>query len=219
MGYEVGLDVMALNGDDSVRFDKVWTVDHLPVLNRNIPCEEDVKRCPHLRGIEFPKLDGKAIEILIGNDVPEAHWVYEQRRGRRKQPYAVRTPLGWTLIGPLGQTSSSVAQVNFVFGGQEMLSYQFKRLNDAEFSESLLCTKQALSVEDHRALAILESSARKVDGHYQLALPWRFQTPCLPNNRSVAARRLQPSRDVSLLTQLCLRSIKTPSIKTPSINI
>ncbi|KAK2551629.1 hypothetical protein P5673_027396 [Acropora cervicornis] len=191
VGYEVGLDVMALNGDDSVRLDKVWTMDHLPVLNRNIPCEEDVKRWPHLRGIEFPKLDGKAIEILIGNDVPEAHWVFEQRRGRRKQPYAVRTPLGWTLIGPLGQTSSSVAQVNFVCGGQEMLSNQFKRLYDAEFSESLSCTKQALSVEDHRALAILESSARKVDGHYQLALPWRFQTPCLPNNRSVAARRLQ----------------------------
>ncbi|XP_068738151.1 uncharacterized protein, partial [Montipora capricornis] len=30
-----------------------------------------------------------------------------------------------------------------------------------------------------------------VDDHYQLALPWCFQTPCLPNNRSVAARRLQ----------------------------
>ncbi|XP_067030756.1 uncharacterized protein [Acropora muricata] len=161
VGYEVGLDVTALNGDASVRLDK------------------------------FPRLDGKAIEILIGNDVPEAHWVFEQRRGRRKQPYAVRTPLGWTLIGPLGQTSSSVAQVNFVCGGQEMLSNQFKRLYDAEFSESLSCTNQALSVEDHRALAILESSARKVDGHYQLALPWRFQTPCLPNNRSVAARRLQ----------------------------
>ena len=158
MGYEVGLEVMALNGDDSVRLDKVWTMDHLPVLNRYIPCEEDVKRWPHLRSIDFPKLDGKAIEILIGNDVPKAQWVFELRRGRRKQPYAVRTHLGWTLIGPLGQTSSSVAQVNFVCGGQEMLSNQFKRLYDAEFSESLSCTKQALSVEDHRALAILESS-------------------------------------------------------------
>ena len=44
VGYEVALDVMALNGDDSVRLDKVWTVDRLPVLNRNVPCEEDVKR-------------------------------------------------------------------------------------------------------------------------------------------------------------------------------
>lgn len=189
MSYEVGLDVMALNGDDSVYLDKVRTVDRLPALNRNIPCEDDVKRWPHLRSIEFPKLDGKAIEILIGNDVPKAYWVFEQRRGRPKQPYALRTPLGWTLICPLGQTSSSVAHVNFACGGQEMLSNQ--RLYDTEFSESLSCTKQALSDEDHRALAILESSARKVNGHYQLALPWRFQTPCLPNNCSVAARRLQ----------------------------
>ena len=71
------------------------------------------------------------------------------------------------------------------------LSNQFKRLYNAEFSESLSCSKPAFSVEDHRVLAILESFSRMVDGHYQLALPWRFQTPCLPNNRSVAARRLQ----------------------------
>ncbi|XP_068726591.1 uncharacterized protein [Montipora capricornis] len=133
----------------------------------------------------------RPFEILIGNDVPEAHWVFEQRRGRRKQHYAVRTPLSWTLIGLLGQTSFYEAKVNFVYAGQEMLSNQFKRLFDAEFSESLLCSKQAFSVEDHRALSILESSARIVDGHYQFALPWRFQTPCLPRNRSVAARRLK----------------------------
>ena len=189
MGYEVALDVSALNGDGNVRLDKVWTVHRLPALNRNLPCEEDLK--PHLRGIELPKLDNKTVEILIGNDVPEAHWVFEQRRGRRKQPYAVRTPLGWTLIGPLGQALSSEAQVNFLSGGQELLSTQFKRFYDAEFSGSLSCTKQAFSVEDHRALAILENSARKVDGHYQLSLPWRFQTPCLQNNRSVAVQRLQ----------------------------
>ena len=93
-----------------------------------------------------------------------------------------------------------------------MLSNQFKRLYDAEFSESLSCTKQALSVEDHRALANLESSARKVDGHYQLALPWRFQTPCLPNNRSVAARRLQALERRFLADPALFESIKTPSI-------
>ena len=191
VGYEVALDVRALNGDGHVHLDKVWTVDHLPALNRNLPCEEDLKRWPHLRGIELPKLGSKTVEILIGNDVPEAHWVFEQRRGSRKQPYAVRTPLGWTLIGPLGEALSSEAQVNFISGGQELLSTQFKRLYGTEFSESLSCTKQAFSVEDHRALAILESSARKVDGHYQLSLPWCFQTPCLQNNRSVAVRRLQ----------------------------
>ena len=93
-GYEVALDVRALNGDGNVHLGKVWTVDRLPALNRNLPSEEDLKRWPHLRGIEIPKLDSKTVEILIGNDVPEAHWVFAQRRGSRKQPYAVRTPLG-----------------------------------------------------------------------------------------------------------------------------
>ena len=36
------------------------------VLHRNIPCE-------------FPKIDGKAFEVFIGNDVPEDYWVFEKR--------------------------------------------------------------------------------------------------------------------------------------------
>ena len=68
-------------------------------------------------------------------------------------------------------------------------------LRDAEFSESLSCTKQGFSVEDHWALAILESPARKVDGHYQLTLPWRslvYQTIVLLPHADY-----MPSRDVS----------------------
>ena len=50
-----------------------------------------------------------------------------------------------------------------------MLSSQLKRMYDAEFSECLASSKLAMSSEDRRALAILENSARLVDGHYQLA--------------------------------------------------
>ena len=132
------------------------------------------------------------MEILIGNDNPEAHWVFEQRCGKRKQPYAARTLLGWTLIGPLEHSKSSEVHVNFISGGQEMISSQLlKRLYDADFNESLSSVKQAMSIEDQRALAILESSACLRNGHYQLPLPWRFKSPCLPNNRDVAVRRMR----------------------------
>ncbi|KAL9960110.1 hypothetical protein ACROYT_G033517 [Oculina patagonica] len=47
-----------------------------------------------------------------------------------------------------------------------------------------------MSVENKRALAVMESSAKLVDGRYQLALPWREQVPNLPNNRVLAERRL-----------------------------
>lgn len=100
-GFEVALNVKAFKGEDEVHLDKVWTVDRLPVSKPNILTEDDIDRWPHLHGIEFPRLDGdeKEVEILIGSDVPEAHWTFEQRRGKRKQPYAVRALLGLTLIG------------------------------------------------------------------------------------------------------------------------
>ena len=47
-----------------------------------------------------------------------------------------------------------------------------------------------MSLEDKRALAVMENSATMVDGHYQVALPWREPNPYLPNNRSMAERRL-----------------------------
>ena len=51
--------------------------------------------------------------------------------------------------------------------------------------------KVSMSVEDKRALAVMESTAKLVDGHYQLALLWREPAPKLPNNPIMAERRLQ----------------------------
>ena len=186
-GYEVSLNVLALDGDDPILLDKVWTVDRLPVSKCSVPSDEDVSQWPHLKVVKFPRLEGeeKTVSILIGKDVPEAHWVYDERRGRRKQPYVVRTHLGWTLIGRLNRSSAAKeAKVNYIRGTHEMLSSQLRRMYDAEFSECLASSKLAMSDEDRRALAILENSARLVDGHYQLSLPWRYRPPSLKNNNN-----------------------------------
>jgi hypothetical protein len=36
----------------------------------------------------------------------------------------------------------------------------------------------------------MENSAKLVDGHYQIALPWRNGTPSLPNNKQMVDKRL-----------------------------
>ena len=114
----MALNVLALDGDDTILLDKVWTVDRLPISKRSVPSDEDVSQWPHLKDVKFPRLEGeKPVSILTGNDVPEAHWVYEETRGRRKQSYAVRIPLGWTLIGRLHSSSAArEAQVHYVRG-------------------------------------------------------------------------------------------------------
>lgn len=141
--------------------------------------------------LEFPRLKNAKVTILIGSDVPEAHWIFEERRGRPKEPLAARTLLGWTLLGPVGSVSRQEVNVNFIHTDQESITSQIQRLYNAEFTETSCSTDMAMPIEDRRALAIMENTVRKVDGHYQIALPWRYQSPCLPNNRSMAERRLR----------------------------
>ena len=89
-----------------------------------------------------------------------------------------------------------------------MLSSQLRRMYNAEFSKSLASSELAMSSEDRQTLAILENSARLVDGHYQMALPWRYKPPCLKNNCCVALRRLHLlekrfHKDPSLMEKYC----------------
>ena len=48
-----------------------------------------------------------------------------------------------------------------------------------------------MSVEDRKALKIIENTISKVDGHYQMGLLWRQEVPYLPFNRALAEGRLQ----------------------------
>ena len=51
--------------------------------------------------------------------------------------------------------------------------------------------ERSLSIEDQRFLKILDQGVHKPeDGHYEMPLPLRFEEMRLPNNRSLALRRL-----------------------------
>ena len=48
--------------------------------------------------------------------------------GGRKEPYAVKTLLGWTLLGPIGSESQHEFQVNFVQSENGVLQRQVERM-------------------------------------------------------------------------------------------
>ena len=205
-GIEVQMKVKALKSNGEVSLDRVWTVDHLPVP-AIIPSSEELQNLPYLQGIEFPKLDNGKVTILIGNDAPDAHWIFEQRRGKGKQPYAVRTSLGWTLIGPMGGKTNQ-ANVNFINEDQESISQQLERMYNNEFTDTSTDASRSMSIENTRALTIMQSTICLVDGHYQLSLPWRHKTPCLPNNRPVAEKRLRLLKRRLLRDEVLLKNYK-----------
>ena len=48
-----------------------------------------------------------------------------------------------------------------------------------------------MSQEDKKALSVFEESVRLKDSHYEVEIPWKNYSPCLPNNRPVAEHRLK----------------------------
>ena len=189
-GHEVALSVKGLQSNERIELNKLWTVDELSISKQTIPTSEDIKNWSHLDGVELASINDKEVTILIGSDVPEAHWVLEQRRGRKGQPYAVRTPLGWTLIGPIGTTESDKFHVNFLHQDDEALHQQVEKMFKSDFNEPMLDSQTSMSPEDRKALIQMEDSVELIEGHYQLSLPWKSKEITLPDNRAYAEKRL-----------------------------
>ena len=87
-------------------------------LPEGVACQDDANRWSHLSGIEAPERINAEVELLIGQDVPEALEPSEITSRRGNGPYATKTRFGWTLNGPLGRHErSDVRDVNFVRAG------------------------------------------------------------------------------------------------------
>ena len=102
----------------------------------------------------------------------------------------MRTPLGWTVHGPIGETVKDRGHINFTRTAQDSLSVQLGRMYDEEFVEADANAEEGMSVEDRKAQELMDQSATLVNGHYQLKLPFRQEKPDLPESLSTATSRL-----------------------------
>ena len=196
-GFEVDLVVEALDGSESLNLKNVWTVKQLNVSPNSIATPNDIKMWPHLEGVYLPSIE-KEVRILIGSNVPEAFWVLEERRGEKGEPYAIRSPLGWSVLGPMQAVGigQDKFHINFIrdsstgYENDVLLNERVKKFWETDFGDSISDPKSGMSVEDKRALRMMEDTVELVEGHYRLGLPWRHKPHRLQNNRKMAQRRL-----------------------------
>ena len=216
VGYDLSLTVEPLDGTDQVYVTRLWTVDKLNASSRSIPSEQDARQWPHLQDIKLPSISEKEVRLIIGTNVPDAFWVLEERRGNRGEPYAICTPLGWTLMGPMERSDGEDCHlnVNFVRSSEALrevddcLMHQLERFWEVKNAGVISESRLSMSVEEKRALAIMEQSVKLEDGHYQIVLPWRQYPPFLPYNRFTAECRLQSLKNRLLLDGELLENYK-----------
>ena len=191
-GMEVSLKASSLDGNESLSLSRVWSVDGIPVSEGSIPMPDDVKRWAHLRDLNLPQIDERKVMLLIGGDCPDAFWVLDERRGASNEPYAVKFPLGWTLLGPVGPANPNQHfHVNFIRSQDEMLQLQVEKFWKTDFADRLAEPEVSLSLGDKQALKIMKEMVTMTKGHYQVGLPLRHRSSSIPNNRSLAESRLR----------------------------
>ena len=181
--------IESLSESFSTMIDPAIVVETLPVM-RVDKDEGDMGHLPHLRDVPFISLQNRTVGILVGCDVPEAHWVTEQRVGDSQHPFANKSPFGWILRGPIKGYSLTRVRVNALISNATSVSSLLEKLYNTEFSDVTTIEESKHSVEDEEAINIAQSSIKLIDGRYEVGVPWKLPRIELPNNESLALRRL-----------------------------
>ena len=115
------------------------------------------------------------------------------------EPAASKTRLGWVVYGPCKRSTSDT-------GNDENKSLNVhicpcNKMKDDEMDLALkeyFCleslglyrpVKHLRSDDEERALNILASNVRLIDGHFEASLLWKYDTVKLPNSRAMALKR------------------------------
>ena len=187
--FRVAFQVKSLDGFEVIEVKRAYTVPSILDMKSDIPSKELLSKWSHLEDINFSSLPSAAVSVLLGLDIPEVHWILEQRRGRKGDPYADLTPLGWVLRGPMDESyQKSVRTFAMHYAFQE-IENNLRSFYDRDFLDNG-STEIALSVEDERAVDAAEKSLRLDDGHMCIGLPWKDNGLRGLCNRSMAVRRL-----------------------------
>lgn len=190
-----GLNIRGWKESTVVQMPKTYSQDDIPTDRGLIPRPETARSWSHLKSVAkylHPYQEDLDVGILIGANCSAALMPKEVIADGDSDPYALRTCLGWGVIGWVG-TPEDVERkhsARFVYktSVREISPSEIKRMFEMEFSENV--QEQKVSIEDRRFIDIADAGLhQRTDGHFEMPLPLK-QDVQLPNNRVLAMKRL-----------------------------
>lgn len=145
--------------------------------------------------------------LLIGYDCPSALAPLEVVNGGENESFAQRTALVWSIIGSAHPHLDRQGNCSFVHhvAVKELpvpaVTHVLKAL-ESDFNERSYEDK-FVSQDDVCFIQLLSDSIKQEeDGHYQMPLPFKNNSPpSLPNNKKLATARLQYLKNTECSTQ------------------
>lgn len=178
--------------DHLIDVKSAWAVKDLTIPLKHTKVTRSVGQWSHLQQVPFPEVERSKISILLGTNIQEVFIPLEVKRGKPNEPIAIKSCIGWSILGGCPSVPSSTpVQVNLINGEDVTLSDQLEEFWRVESYGTSKCETKPLSVEDQRAMNLISNSICKHDGHYEMGLLWKSDNPVLPYNRTLAEARLQ----------------------------
>ena len=173
---------------ESLRLENVLTVK----LNSMHPYQNvDLDKYSYLKDVPLDRSVSEVkVQMIIGMDNAELIKTLEVVEGSGgKGPIACRTPLGWTIGGPIednpGNIVSKLARVKSTAYHVSLNAFEV----DGKTSD-LSPEQPGLSQDDRRTLDLWDRTCKIVNGKYMLPIPWR-ETTDFPDNYGYVHGRFQ----------------------------
>ena len=185
----VSLKVSSLYGNEELAIPPVLARPNLHLSSSNLVAEAEVQKRPHLKDLPLYHAEMDDVTLLIGQDCPEALMPLTTIPGGKGEPYTVMTPLGWSVSGPVSNSTVKVPPASHYISNGDLLHEKVERFWKIE-SSGIYEQEKGMSVEDHRVLELWDKNVSFSDGHYTLPIP--FKNPALkpPDNQPMAEKRL-----------------------------
>ncbi|XP_070410207.1 uncharacterized protein [Nothobranchius furzeri] len=202
-----GLRVRGYSSAIQVNLPMAYTTDCIPVNRAHIPTCESAKQWSHLTEIveEIQPLKDCEVGLLIGYDCSRAMAPRQVILGGDEEPYAIRTDLGWSIVGLSSHGYNSLSRSSFChrIAVKELppaTPVDVIRKLESDFNEGSEDTK-TVSQDDITFLnKINEGIQKNIHGHYEMPLPLKIRLN-LPDNRvACILRRIRKNRSDSLTT-------------------
>lgn len=185
-----GLEVSDLEAHHTIPLPSVLAYKDLPVDRGDIPSMDQIKKWPHLAHLPLVWSTAQ-VGILIGMNVPGALRPLEVIHGNDDQPYAIKTKLGWTVHGPMGDGPNQSVKSNRIRVDSLEIEKMLHMAFNKDFQDHAEGNLPAPSLEDQRWEELVRESTTLENGHYTISLPFRNLKPKLPNNKHLAIWRCE----------------------------
>ncbi|XP_033101162.1 uncharacterized protein LOC117104423 [Anneissia japonica] len=200
-----GIELSNLEATHTLELPNVYSKGSMPVSHVHIPRKKDIEEWPHMERVQLPDIDAE-IGLLIGNDVAEAYTPLEIVTGPPGSPYASRTALGWIPWNVVRKGNgneyktdsypSNRAEVTAIEELEEIkkLNHAVTKAMQIDFPENGKNEKLEMSQDDRTFLKLSNDNMKFKDGKFEIPLPFRNRNHLMPNNYSLAVKRLSSLR-------------------------